>query len=731
MTARHSSSRIALAALVAAAFVLAVGAASGGADPGQGASRDHGHGAWFRSVCDVAGVGSAACQAEVVSDSSGDPLASGSPPSTALTPGQFHTGYNLPATAAPNGTTPTVAIVDAYNDANAESDLATFDTKYNLPTCSTANGCFTKINETGGTRYPSSNSGWALEISLDVQTVHSICQNCNILLVEANSANDGDLGQAENEAAGWPGVVAVSNSWGGNEFSGENTLDGTYFTHPGIAITVSSGDSGYGVEWPAASPTVTAVGGTTLNLNSNGSYSSESAWADGGSGCSSQEAKPGWQTDQSSCSRRTVVDVAADADPNTGAAVYDSVAYQGQAGWFQVGGTSLASPLIASVYALAGANGSNVNAAQIPYAYAASFGYGPASALHDVTTGSNGTCSPAPLCTAGVGYDGPTGVGTPNGTSAFSAGPPTPDFSLSASAQSGTVTSGTGGPANYTVTVNDLNGFTDAVSLGTGALPAGVSAGFSPSSTASSSTLTLTVANTVAAGTYTIPITGMDGSLSHSVNATLTVTPPPDFSLTVGSQVGAVNAGTAGSVSYIVTVHGTNGFGGSVTLGTTGALPTGVSVTGFSQNPTTTTSTLTLAVSASAAQGTYPITITGASTGLNRTVNATLTVGAPPPPDFAIAISPNGSTSIGSTGSTTYTVTVTSKNKFSGTVTLGVSGLPKNVSGAFSPTSITGGSGTSTLSVTSNRARRSSATFTVKGTSGSLSHTATASISVT
>ncbi len=725
MTARHSFSRTALAALVAAAFVLMAGAASGGADPGQGASRDHGRGAWFRSVCDVADAGSAACQAEVVSDSSGDPLAAGSPPSTAITPAKFHMGYNLPATAPG---TPTVAIVDAYDDPNAESDLQTFDGMYGLPSCTSANGCFKKINETGGTRYPSANSGWALEISLDVQTVHSICQNCNILLVEANSANDGDLGQAENEAAGWPGVVAVSNSWGGGEFSGENSLDSSYFTHPGLAITVSSGDAGYGVEWPAASPTVTAVGGTTLNLNSSGSYVSESAWSGGGSGCSSVEAKPGWQTDSSSCSHRTVVDVAADADPNTGAAVYDSIAYQGSAGWFQVGGTSLASPLIASTYALAGANGSNVNAGSIPYAHAGSSG------LHDVTSGSNGSCSPAPLCTAGSGYDGPTGVGTPNGTSAFSAGPPPNDFSLGVSAQSGSLTSGTGGTTNYAVSTAVASGVAGTVALSASGLPNGVTAGFVPSSVTAggSSTLTLTVASTVPGGTYTFAINGLEGSLGHSINGTLTVASAPDFSLSVGSQVGTVNQGTGGSVSYTVSVHDIGGFGDPVTL-TTGPLPTGVSLTGFSLDPTTTTSTLTLAVDASVAKGTLTIPITGVSGSLNHTVNATLTVGAPPPPDFTITVSPNGSTTIGSPGSTTYTVTIAPKSgSFTGTVALSVSGLPRNVSGSFSPTSISGGSGSSTLTVNAtNRARAGSATFTVKGTSGSLSHTVTLTIKVT
>jgi subtilase family serine protease len=174
-----------------------------------------------------------------------------------------------------------------------------------------------------------------------------------------------------------------------------------------VPITASSGDGGYGVEFPAAANTVTAVGGTTLKLNSDNTYQSESAWSGSGSGCSAYVAKPSWQTD-AGCAMRTVADVSADADPNTGAAVYDSVRYQGQQGWFQVGGTSLAAPLVASVYALAG-NGATITG---------SYPYEHTSALNEVSSGSNGSCGNY-LCTAGTGYDGPTGRGSPNGTGGF------------------------------------------------------------------------------------------------------------------------------------------------------------------------------------------------------------------------------------------------------------------------------------------------------------------------
>jgi len=409
--------RIKLAAGVAfyAALVLVAGAAAhpfdAGPDHGWGGpprgGPGHGRGAWFSDVCDAVVLGNAACGALVVTDANGSPLASSSPPATAYGPAQFHGAYNLPATSSAS-TAPTIAIVDAYDDPNAEADLGVYDAQYGLPACTTANGCFRKVSQTGTTRYPRSNSGWALEISLDIETAHEICQSCKILLVEASSSSMSNLGASVNEAVRL-GATVVSNSYGGGESSADTSYDSAYFNHPGVAITVSSGDSGYGVEYPAASRYVTAVGGTTLNLGSGNAYGSESAWSSGGSGCSRYDAKPSWQTD-TGCSRRTVADVSADADPNTGAAVYDSVPYSGQSGWFQVGGTSLASPLIAGVYALAG------NAASVTYG---SYPYSHTSSLHDVSTGSNGSCGGSYLCTAGSRYDGPTGLGSPNGVGGF------------------------------------------------------------------------------------------------------------------------------------------------------------------------------------------------------------------------------------------------------------------------------------------------------------------------
>lgn len=374
---------------------------------GAGAINSHAN---FAAVCPVSEVSGAHCDALVVTDAQGNPLASATPPASAYGPTQFHDGYNLPTTTAKSTQVQKIGIVDAYNDPNIESDLATFDSYYNLPACTISNGCLVKVNQTGGTNYPKTNSGWALEISLDVEMAHEICQNCQILLVEASSASIANLGAAVNEAARL-GANVISNSYGSSEYSGEVADQNSYFNHPGVAITASAGDGGYGVEFPAASSYVTAVGGTTLNLNTNASYLSEIAWSGTGSGCSAYTAKPSWQKD-TGCARRTVADVSADADPNTGAAVYDSLRYQGQSGWYQVGGTSLSSPLIAAVYALAG----NASAVSVTYG---SYPYAHSSSLHDVTSGSNGSCAGSYLCTAGAGYDGPTGMGSPNGLGGF------------------------------------------------------------------------------------------------------------------------------------------------------------------------------------------------------------------------------------------------------------------------------------------------------------------------
>jgi hypothetical protein len=320
-------------------------------------------------------------------------------------PANLDSAYKLSASA---GSGQTVAIVDAMNDPNAASDLATYRSQWGLPACTTNSGCFRQLNQNGATSpLPANDTGWAGEESLDIDMVSAICPLCKIILVEANSASNADLYAAENEAVAL-GAKFVSNSWGGGEYAGQTTDDAT-FNHPGVAITASSGDDGTGAAYPATSQYVTAVGGTTLTTASNARGWAESAWSGAGSGCSAFDPKPSWQTVATSCSRRAEADVSAVADPNTGVAVYQTF---GASGWVVYGGTSVASPVIASVYALAGTPGAADHPASYPYAHP--------TGLFDVISGSNGTCG-APVCTAGTGWDGPTGLGTPDGTAAFTA----------------------------------------------------------------------------------------------------------------------------------------------------------------------------------------------------------------------------------------------------------------------------------------------------------------------
>jgi subtilase family serine protease len=355
----------------------------------------------------LAAVGVAHCNAIVRVD--GKVGSNGSSPS-GYNPPDLQSAYALPSSTAGSGQT--VAIVDAYDDPNAESDLGVYRSQFGLPPCTTANGCFKKVNQTGGTKYPRANGGWAQEISLDLDMVSAICPNCHIILVEASSASLTNLGTAVNEAASL-GANAISNSYGGSESSSDPSYDSAYYNHPGIAITASSGDNGYGAQYPAASQYVTAVGGTSLTRANNTRGWSETAWSGAGSGCSKYDSQPSWQSLVSNitsvCSKRAIADVSAVADPNTGVSVYDSYSYQGLSGWLVFGGTSVASPIIASVYALAG-NAGSVTYGSYPYSHTGS--------LNDVTSGSNGSCG-TDLCNAGVGWDGPTGLGTPNGTGGF------------------------------------------------------------------------------------------------------------------------------------------------------------------------------------------------------------------------------------------------------------------------------------------------------------------------
>jgi hypothetical protein len=328
-----------------------------------------------------------------------------SPASTpgGLGPADLADAYQLDQT---KGYGQTVAIVDAYDDPTAATDLAAYRSQYGLPPCGTSDGCFRKVNQSGtASPLPVANAGWAGEISLDLDMVSAVCPLCTILLVEANSSYLSDLGTAVDTAVRL-GAKFVSNSYGGGEYSGIDA--DSHYNHPGVAITASTGDSGYGVSYPASSPYVTAVGGTSLTRSAGGRGWTETAWSGAGSGCSGYGSQPASQLNAATgCAKRAVADVSAVANPNTGVAVYNG------GGWGIYGGTSASSPIIAAVYALAGTPGAGD--------YPNSYPYQNSGALNDVTAGSNGSCPVHQWCAAGIGWDGPTGLGTPNSAAAFSA----------------------------------------------------------------------------------------------------------------------------------------------------------------------------------------------------------------------------------------------------------------------------------------------------------------------
>ncbi len=385
----------------------------------------------------------ATCALMGATDAHGDlPAGSSAPPATALTPSDLRTAYDLPS----GGSGQTVAIVDVGGYATAEADLAVFRTTYRLPACTTANGCFTKLDQNGGHNLPAENANWSIETALDLDAVSAACPNCRILLVEADSPGIEDLGQAVDTAASHH-PAAISNSYGiPGDLSDAAAYD-HYYDHPGIAVTASTGDYGNVVNWPASNGNVVAVGGTTLSPdNSSARRWTEAAWGSGGSGCSSVEPKPGYQQGiDTDCGNRAIADISADADPATGLGVYNSTAV---GGWAQYGGTSLSSPLVAAMYALAGT--------PTPGTYPVTYPYADTNVgdLTDVTTGSDGQCGDQ-LCNARQGWDGPTGLGTPAGIGALREGP---HGLVTGTARGTGSTMASGAISGASVTATDANG---------------------------------------------------------------------------------------------------------------------------------------------------------------------------------------------------------------------------------------------------------------------------------
>jgi hypothetical protein len=368
------------------------------------------------------------------------PFAGGTTPALApFNPSQIRHAYGIDqinfGSIQGDGSGQTIAIVDAYNAPHIQSDLATFDKTFGLPSPPS----FKVINESGGTRLPRNNAGWAVETSLDVEWAHATAPKADLLLVEASTNSFADLFKAVTTAAGHSGVSVVSMSFGGGEFSGETSYDSTFTTpsgHQGVSFVASAGDSGAPAQYPSASPNVLSVGGTSLTIDSAGNYISEVGWSNSygatGGGPSAIETEPAYQAKVQSTGARGTPDVSLVADPNTGVYVYDTYGYSG---WLQVGGTSLSAPVWAGLIGIAN-QGRAANKLSTLTNVPADVYTLPASDFHDITSGNNGY-------QAGPGYDFVTGLGTPKANLVVPAlaSPTLPNIAVSSATVHSTATS--------------------------------------------------------------------------------------------------------------------------------------------------------------------------------------------------------------------------------------------------------------------------------------------------
>jgi MYXO-CTERM domain-containing protein len=380
-------------------------------------------------LCPATGKGGMRCFAKQVTSMNGDPMAVSPAPIAGLTAQDIQAAYKLPS----GGDGRLVGIVDAFDAPNAEADMATYRQMFGLPPCTTANGCFRKLNQDGKPGpYPPADPGWEGEIMVDLAMVSATCPGCKIMLVEARSVNGVDLGPCVAMAKQL-GAVVVNNSYGGPESDPDSVASYSYYNQPGTLVVASSGDDGYlltkndqgvplqEIAFPASSPFVMSVGGTTLRTAANARGWTETAWSGAGSGCSKTQNKPSWQKDPA-CTKRFVADVSAIANPATGVAYYDG-------GWKVVGGTSVSAPILSGIAGLF-----NITDPGWPYAHP--------NAFFDVTSGSNGSCGGTYQCTSVAGVDGPTGLGTPNGA-LWTVQPP-PDGGASGSSTTGGAAGGGG-----------------------------------------------------------------------------------------------------------------------------------------------------------------------------------------------------------------------------------------------------------------------------------------------
>ena len=583
-------------------------------------------------------------------------------PPTPDTPAYLEQAYDLSYLSQTGGTGDTVGIVDAYDDPTAQSDLDTYRSNYGLPACDS--GCFTKVNESGNASpLPAASSDWETEISLDLDTVSAICPNCHILLVEASSSNESDL-QAAMQTAARLHANQISDSW---------TLTGSghvsNFTPSGVPTIAATGDQGYvgsltpgSDNYPAAFPGVTAAGGTSLAPAATATARgfSESAWSvtqtpdgpeGGGSGCDVNQSRPTYQPNMG-CNGRAYADLSADADPNTGLEVVDD------GNWGVVGGTSLATPLIAAYYAITGLD-DTTSSTSAKWAYTT-----PDSALlNDITSGSNGTCSAYPyICTAGTGYDGPTGMGSISGAVATGApgigGPPIkPQYTPA--------TAGASNPDSYTESTR-----ADGATITGGIYPNGLDTTwwiqYWPANGGGS--VQQTPASDIGSGTAPAMVTGYPTHLSSSTTYDYELvaqnsdgtTDGYTYSFTTGSQ------STTAPVAAFTSSPAAATPGSSVSFNASGSTDSGASIEDYSWDfgdgttadshgtPTDTHSYIKA--------GTYNVTlIVTNSNEESETITQTVTVDSAPTASFNVPAqpTPGTATTFNASGSTDSVGTIT------------------------------------------------------------------------
>lgn len=533
--------------------------------------------------------GNASCQATLDGVAAGHSAAASSAV-PGFTPASLRSAYNLTKASAVGGGTATVAIVTAFGDPTAASDLATYRSHFKLGACAVTTGCLTIINEFGNTKnLPPANSAWAANDAIALDVISGLCPKCHLLLVEAKGTLLSDLGAAENLAVA-QGAKFIDNGWSGTDGVDENGF-AHFFDHPGVAVVFAAGTSGYGSVFPASLPFVTSVGGTTLKRSSFNSRGwGELAWADSSSGCASLQVKPSWQRGDAQagtgCLNRTENDVAADADPATGAAVFDTT---GATGWHSGGNTSLAAAIISATYALAGTPAADTYPASYPYQHVKS--------LFDVQFGTGvGECEIGRqyLCNAMPKFDGPTGLGTPDGTAAFSAA----GSSAVTVMDPGTQDEEEGTSAVIKVTALDSR-HGARLSYTAAGLPAGLS--IAPLPNSAGAEITGTLPATVAS--YSVVVTGTDaktgqsgsthfsivsaGSLAADAPVTASITTDTNFTFPPAEgnclDAGADTAGTVVGVSNCTGVveqlwtHQPEGFpGGPAQLTSNGGLCLGL-----------------------------------------------------------------------------------------------------------------------------------------------------------